>query len=391
MLRHEATGLGFSQVMVAAPVVPHGFSSLVQWIEAGFAGHMDYFANRLEAYRHPDAVLEGVRSLVMLTLPYPADSVETLPSNHGRIARYVWEGEDYHDRIHVKLKQLARFLKGKVPAARVRGVVDTAPLLEREFAQLAGIGWQGKNTLILNRWTGSYFFLACLLTDLELPVDLPHETSHCGTCRRCLDACPTDAFPQPGVLDARKCISYLTIEHRGMIPLELRPLMGDWLFGCDVCQEVCPWNGHERLERLRRRRSDNDGTMVQEVGSQSQAMKLQCLKSLDLVELLTISEEEFRQRFRRTPLWRAKRRGILRNALIVLGNLRDPDTLSALEAVVSDQEPLVRGAAVWALGQFLHSDLPASDDERIRVRLRLLLDEEADADVRSEIETVLSQ
>jgi epoxyqueuosine reductase len=204
-------------------------------------------------------------------------------------------------------------------------------LLERDFARRAGLGWFGKNTMLLNKHLGSYFFLAALLLDIELQPDPPHEASHCGTCTACLDACPTDAFPEPGILDARKCISYLTIELKGAIPPELRPGMGDWLFGCDICQEVCPWNRRAPLatEPALQPRAD--------------------LEAIDPVELLTLSEEEFRHRFRGTALMRPKRRGLLRNACIILGNRGDPAALPALQRALADSEPLVRDAAAWAI------------------------------------------
>ncbi len=178
----------------------------------------------------------------MLAMNYRTAAAQPATPGEGRISRYAWGAVDYHDLIHDRLRRLAGFLRQLQPDCQARGVVDTAPLLEREFAQLAGLGWIGKNTLVLNRQMGSWFFLAALLTDATLEYDSPHETDHCGTCRACLDACPTDAFPQPYVLDATRCLSYLTIELRDAIPLEHRESFGDWLFGCDICQEVCPWN-----------------------------------------------------------------------------------------------------------------------------------------------------
>ncbi len=202
--------------------------------------------------------------------------------------------------------------------------------MEREVAELAGLGWRGKNTLLLNKFLGSYFFLACVLTDIELPHDSPHESSHCGTCTACLDACPTDAFPQPGVLDATRCISYLTIEHRASIPMDLREGIGDWLFGCDVCQEVCPWNRKASRDAVRPTKP---------------------LDKLNLADLFSLGDDDFRQRFRKTPLWRTRRRGILRNAAIVLGNQADAAGLPALRLGLNDHEPIVRGACAWALGR----------------------------------------
>jgi epoxyqueuosine reductase len=210
-------------------------------------------------------------------------------------------------------------------------VVDTAPLLERDFARRAGLGWFGKNTMLLNKRLGSYFFLGALLLDLDLAADPVHQTSHCGTCTACLDACPTQAFLGPGWLDARRCISYLTIELKGSIPEELRAPMGDWVFGCDVCQEVCPWNrkAPAAFEPAFQARGD--------------------LEALDPVELLGLSQDSFRERFRGSALIRSKRRGLLRNAAIVLGNCGDPAALPALRCALEDSEPLVREAAKWAI------------------------------------------
>src|SRR5262245_44789609 len=281
---------------------------------------MDYLAARQAAYEHPRHVLEGVRSIVMLGLPYRTVEPRQPRAGEGRISRYAFGSGDYHDVIHDKLRQLIAALQDLVPDARARGVVDTAPLLEREFAQLAGLGWIGKHTLLINKPAGSYFFLAALLTDLELAPDEPFAADHCGTCRACLDACPTAAFPQPYVLDATRCISYLTIELRGPIPAELRQGIGEWLFGCDVCQDVCPWNQRAPL--------------TTETAFQPQPES----NPVDLVSLLDTDDDAFRRRFRHTPLWRAKRRGVLRNAAIVLGNQRAVAAVPALTRALSDAE-----------------------------------------------------
>lgn len=328
--RAAAAAEGFQLIGVAPAVEATGYSKLVDWIDAGYAGEMAYFVNRQSAYQHPSGVLAGCKSIVALAFPYSASSMDALQPGQGKIARYVWAGTDYHDVIHPKLKRLCKVLKSHHPDATARGVVDTAPLLERECAQLAGLGWQGKNTLLLNKQLGSYFLLACVLTDIELPIDASHETSHCGKCRACLDACPTDAFPEPGVLDATKCISYLTIEHRGPIPIELREGIGEWLFGCDVCQEVCPWN-----RKPARQPDDLEDAFDR----------------LDLESLFSLSDDEFRSRFRKTPLWRTRRRGILRNAAIVLGNQANPTCVGTLTIALKDEEPIVRGAVAWALGK----------------------------------------
>jgi epoxyqueuosine reductase len=360
-LRDAASIEGFSLLGIAPAVESKGFHDLVQWIEQGYAGEMDYLENRQEAYRHPSAILAGVRSLVVLAFPYPAAPFRSLRPAEGKIARYVWSGLDYHDVIHPKLKRLCRLIDETRPGSHSRGVVDTAPLLEREVARQAGLGWCGKNTLLLNRHQGSYFFLACLLTDVELPYDGPQESSHCGTCTACLEACPTDAFPQPGVLNANRCISYLTIEHRGPIPVALREPIGDWLFGCDVCQEVCPWN------RKPERASDPCA---------------EPLDSLELTELFGISDEAFRDRFRTTPLWRSKRRGILRNAAIVLGNQGNADSIEALTRGIADSEPIVRGASAWALGRIRSHQAVSVLMTRARI--------ESDASVVEEITAALA-
>jgi epoxyqueuosine reductase len=219
-----------------------------------------------------------------------------------------------------------------VPGSRTKAVTDTAPLLERDFARRAGLGWVGKNTMLIHPRRGSFFFLAALLTDLELKPDEPFATSHCGTCTACLDACPTAAFPEPGVLDATRCISYLTIELRSGIPEELREPMGNWLYGCDVCQDVCPWN-----------RKPSPGP----VGFPHDA----AMESFDPVELLGLNADAFRERFKKTSLWRNRRVGLLRNAAIVLGNVGDDRALPALEAALTDAESLIREAAAWAIAR----------------------------------------
>ena len=330
VLRQTAGAEGFTLCRVAPAVDSTGFSELIRWIEAGYAGEMSYFANRQAAYRNPSGVLPGARSIVVLAYPYAASAHATIRVGDGKVARYVWDRIDYHDTIHPKLKRLCRVIREANPTARARGIVDTAPLMEREVAELAGLGWRGKNTLLLNKQLGSYFFLACVLTDVALPYDAPHQSSHCGTCTACLDACPTGAFPQPGVLDATRCISYLTIEHRESIPTDLRDGMGDWLFGCDVCQEVCPWNRKPSREAVR---------------------PADPLDKLNLADLFSLDEDEFRERFRQTPLWRTRRRGILRNAAIVLGNQSGAAGLPALTLGLNDHEPIVRGASAWALGR----------------------------------------
>jgi epoxyqueuosine reductase len=360
-LKAEAARLGFSLSGVCPAVTPAGIARFAEWLAAGYAGTMPYLPNRAEAYTHPRHVLDGVRSLLMLAFPYRTCEPEPAQPGQGRLSRYAW-GDDYHDLVRARLRALEAFLLERAPHAAVRTVIDTAPLLEREFAQLAGLGWIGKNTLLLNKHAGSYFFLAALLTDLELPPDEPHATDHCGTCRACLDACPTEAFVAPYVLDARRCISYLTIELREAIPQELRSGMQDWVFGCDVCQDVCPWNHRPVL-------------------SHEPALQPRETTTLDLITLFELNDAGFKARFRSTPLWRAKRRGVLRNAAIVLGNQRPAAAVGALERGLNDEEPLVRGASAWALGQFT---LPAAV-----AALRRRLPHEPEVSVLTEIRAAL--
>ncbi len=363
-LKQRAAELGFTLVGACPAVAPAGASRLDEWLARGYAGDMHYIAQRREAYAHPRHVLEGVRSVLMLAMPYSAAEPATVQPGQGRVARYAWGGVDYHDLLRERLHALADFLKELAPGALTRGVVDTAPLLEREFAQMAGLGWVGKNTLLLNRQAGSYFFLAALLTDQTLRYDAPHENDHCGTCTACLDACPTAAFPQPYVLDASRCISYLTIELKEQMPAELRTGVGDWLLGCDVCQEVCPWNRFAQPAELQ------------------EFAPLEEMNPVALAELFSLTEDDFRRRFRHTPLWRPHRRGLLRNAAIVLGNQRDETATDALAHGLNDPEPIVRGACAWALGQIATS--PASNLLAGRATI------ETDASVQDEIAAALS-
>jgi epoxyqueuosine reductase len=363
-LKARARDLGFDSVGVAPAAPADGFERYREWLDCGYAGEMDYLHRHEAAREHPSSVLADVRSVVMVGMDYSwgaeelrngqepnppnplpeagrGDRHNAISSNSrppappfplrqggpgglgsARVARYAI-GPDYHGVMWEKLDRLLAWLRDVVPGCKGRGVVDTAPLLERDFARRAGLGWIGKNTLLINKHRGSYLFIGALLVDIELRPDEPHTASHCGTCTACLDACPTQAFTGPGWLDARRCISYLTIELRSPIPDELKPGVGDHLFGCDVCQEVCPWN------------TGTAGNVL----------------ALDPVELLGLSEEEFRRRFRGTVFFRAKRRGLLRNAAVVLGNAGDPSALPALRRAAADPEPLVREAARWAIGR----------------------------------------
>lgn len=371
-LKSEAQRLGFDLVGACPAVTPNGFDQFLSWLEAGNHGEMLYLDERKAAYQHPSYVLPEVRSLLMLGMSYNTHATtktETFEgqanqAGQGRIASYASGTLDYHDLIHKRLKELKKFAVRQKKDMQVRGVVDTAPLLEREFAELAGLGWRAKNSLLINKQAGSWFFIAALLLSEELEYDTPVESGHCGTCTACLTACPTDAFVSAGVLDATKCISYLTIEHRSSIPVELRPQMDDWILGCDVCQDVCPWN---------KKAIHSSETAFEPLAE---------FTPLDLRPLFSLNDDQFRSRFRKTPLWRPKRRGILRNAAIALGNFPDEANVAALGKGLSDEEPLVRGACAWALGQH------QMDSARLLLESRQMI--EADEETKNEIAIALN-
>ena len=354
-IRAAAVNTGFDLVGIAPAVTPAGFSHLVDWIAHGYHGTMEYIPRRLDAYRDPSRVLPGARSVIALAINHHADpapnteapagtsgsvplsadwSPTTAPSPLGRVARYALPPVDYHEVIRRRLRHLVCQVSDLVPHAKARGVVDTAPVLERDFARAAGLGWFGKNTLLIHKRLGSWLFLAAVLVDIELEYDAPHNASHCGTCTRCLDACPTEAFPAPHVLDARKCISYLTIESRLLPPVDLRDRMGDWLFGCDVCQEVCPWN--------RRAPQTADPSFQPHPPS----------TALDPRLFLVLTPEEFAARFGQTPLARPGWWGLRRNALVVLGNTGTAADLPLLRTLPSD--PTLQPLVDWAIEAIQH-------------------------------------
>lgn len=363
-IKLAATEAGFELSGIAPAVSPGGLARLDDWLAHGFAGEMGYIARRREAYSHPQQVQRGVRSLIVCATNYRGTDPLPCGAGEGRVARYAWSGADYHDFLKARLQQVADVLHGMIPWAKTRTVVDTAPLLEREFARLAGLGWFGKNTMLIHKRFGSRLLLGAILTDAELEFDQPHETTHCGTCTRCLDACPTDAFPEPGVLDARKCISYLTIELRGPVPTELRRGMGNWLFGCDVCQDVCPWN-----------RKPPKTAAVEFVPRSD-------LDPAKAAEILNLTAAEFHSRFDGSPLDRPGHEGLRRNAAIVLGNTGGEAAVPVLALHLDDPSPVVRGAVAWALGAIGH--------ETIGVMLRDRLAIEPDETVRTELRAALA-
>jgi len=331
-IRAAARRLGFALCGFARIAPPLHGDFVRQWLADGNAASMGYIARRLKTRLDPRRTLREARSIITVGdryLPPPLPPVDWRAQLRGRIAAYAL-GTDYHRTMDHKLRQLAAFIEQACAGARVRTYVDVGPVLEREWAALGGLGWFGRNTNILHTEEGSYFLLGEVLTSVEFDPD-PPVADHCGTCTRCLDLCPTAAL-QPGyVLDARRCISYWTIEHRGMIPAAFRPQLGNWIFGCDICQEVCPWN-----EKLIRRG-----------GSAAPDALLPFLP-----QLLRLDEAGFTARFGDSAIQRAQREGLLRNVAVVLGNTRNPAAVESLAHTVrGDPSAVVRGHAAWALGE----------------------------------------
>lgn len=328
-VKDRALSLGFDRVAVGPADPPDRGSAFAAWLDAGYAGGMGYLERGRAKRLDPRRVLPGARSVVAVALNYhqgePAGA-----EGWRSVARYAW-GRDYHDVMTPRLEALLAFLREAAgPDVEGKVYVDTGPVLERDLAARAGLGWIGKNTLLLHQKLGSWFFVGVLLTtaDLDWDEQLPDR---CGICRACLDVCPTQAFPAPYVLDARRCIAYLTIEHKGPIPEELREPMGEWVFGCDLCQTVCPWNRKAPITR--------------------EPAFLPAEPLPPLSSLLEMTEGEFEAQFGGTPLTRPKRRGLLRNAAVALGNRRDSAAVPALTRALSDPESLVREHAAWALAR----------------------------------------
>ncbi len=355
-IKDYAYSLGFDLVRVTtADPFPEREATIKARIEQGLMDGLPWFTTeRSETSCNPRSLLPEACSVISLAIFYLTDAQRdlTTPGDpHGRISSYAW-GDDYHEVIKTKLEQLASYLREITPSdatsnPETRLFVDTGRMVDRAVAERAGLGWYGKNTNILTHGWGSWVFLAEIVTDLELEPDESLATN-CGACEACLHACPTGAFVAPYVLDNTRCISFLTIELRGSIPLHLRPLMGNHIFGCDICQEVCPVNkiAVERLKRAGRFGAENTRPRLEFQPRQ------QTGSSPALIPLLKLDEEQFRERFRHSPIKRTKRRGLLRNVCVALGNLGDPVSVPALiETLDNEPEPLVRGHAAWALGR----------------------------------------
>ena len=407
-----ALTLGFDSVRITTgEAFPEAERVIKERIERGLMDGLPWFTSeRADVSCHPDALLPEAQSIISLAMCYlteqPPD-VDTQNGPRGRISRYAW-GDDYHDIIKPKLQAFATWLREYTrdelgSEAETRLFVDTGRMVDRAVAQRSGLGWYGKNTNILTKERGSWVFLAEIVTNLPLVADEPLK-ANCGNCERCLHACPTGAFTSPYELDMTRCISFLTIELRGSIPLKLRPLMGNLIFGCDICQDVCPVNQvAERRLGLRDRAESAYDTYETDERHRSQILQVQPRRpsqsseafkghelfrprpqvggAPELIPLLALTEEEFRERFHHSPIRRTKRRGFLRNVCVALGNSGDKRAIPALIKALHDDEPLIRGHAAWALGQLGGEQARQALDEATSV--------EQDNEVQQEIANAL--
>ncbi|WP_246542485.1 tRNA epoxyqueuosine(34) reductase QueG [Roseibium polysiphoniae] len=359
-LEDKASSLGFDGLRItSATSIPQAPERLRQFLDAGHHGSMGWMRETAERRGDPRKLWPEVRSVIMLAMNYGPEDAPLAhledPRSAG-ISVYA-RHRDYHDVIKGRLKELANFL-GSRAGGDVKVFVDTAPVMEKPLAEAAGLGWQGKHTNLVSRELGSWFFLGSIFTTLELPPS-DGEIDHCGSCRACLESCPTDAFPAPYQIDARRCISYLTIEHAGPIPTEFRKPMGNRIYGCDDCLAACPWN------------------KFASTASEAKLIARDELKSPQLGDLLALDDAAFRKLFSGSPIKRIGRNRFLRNVLIAAGNSSEPEFLAKVRALLDDDAPIVRGAAAWAFRQL------APEDER-SAEIARRLESETDPDVREE-------
>lgn len=336
-VKSEAHRLGFNLVGVTTPDLPFSLEVYENWLATGHHGEMGYLSTESARQRRADPrlILPDCESILVTGIQYYPQSTTSIEGLTGRTAAYAWN-EDYHEALKPRLEALVTFLEKETdqPVSN-RWYTDSGPVLEREMGQQAGLGWIGKNSMLINPRAGSYFLLTEILLGIPLEPDMPFTADHCGSCTRCIEACPTGCILPNRTLDARRCISYLTIELKGAIPTELRPIIGNWVFGCDICQQVCPWN-------IRFAPQEGDPTFAPRHD----------ILSVNLIEELSLTPEAFNRKFKGSPVKRAKRRGYLRNVAVALGNSGDPAAVPALaKSLREDTEPLVRQHTAWALGQ----------------------------------------
>ena len=338
LVRQHALDAGFDEARIASAVAPPVLAHFRKWIEDGRAGVMTYLADQVDRRSDMKTAFPWARSVIVAALQYDTPHPYSTEAAQGSawISRYAW-GDDYHDVVRSRLEALRGSLGLALGPFESRAYVDTGPVAEKAYAVAAGLGSYGKNTCVLNQRLGSWFFIGVLITDLDLAPDTP-TTDICGSCRACLDACPTNAFPEPYLLDARRCISYLTIEVKDSVDPDLRESMGHQVFGCDICQDVCPWN--------RKRRVSGSLPFEPRPGNVSPSFE----------ELATLTPDAFRERFKKNPIKRSKRRGLLRNVALAIGNSGSGKHIPLLEGLIGDEDPIVREHAIWGL-------------ERLRARL----------------------
>jgi epoxyqueuosine reductase len=343
-IRQRALDLGFSLCGITSADPPPHHPQYREWLNNGNAGEMGYLARQEPKRGDLQSVLPGARSVVVVAFNYySGDENADDGALHGTVARYA-RFDDYHRSVWQRLEELLAFIQKLCPDATGKVYCDTGPITERDLAMRAGIGWIGKHTNLISRYLGNWFFLGEILLDIDLPADKP-SGAHCGTCARCIPACPTGAIIAPYVLDSRRCISYLTIELKGSIPEDLRPLIGNRIYGCDDCLDACPWN------------------KFAVVSSDPAVQPRADLTTPDLIELLELDDENFRRRFQNSPIRRTKRRGLLRNVCVALGNLGDTCALPSLTKALSDPEPLIREHAAWAIERINLTPRPPSLQE----------------------------
>lgn len=335
-IQNRAHELGFELVGITPAAHSQTIQRYRRWIEEGYAGKMGYLEKHLPLKVDPRRLLQEAKSVISLAMNYYTVDPPAAATNdpaRGQISRYAW-GDDYHHVIRERLHHLVEFIRHTAESElKSRVFVDSGPILEREYAQKAKLGWIGKNTNLINWRSGSWYFIAEVLVSIELEIETEPLRGSCGTCTKCIEACPTDAFVEPNLLDSRLCISYLTIELKDSIPRHLRPKMGNLIFGCDICQEVCPWN--------------SKASPTSEPAFYPRAGNL----VPELLTLVDMTQTEFSKRFKGSPIKRAKRRGFLRNVIVAIGNWRARTAVPALQKTLADDEPLIRSHTAWALGQ----------------------------------------
>lgn len=356
-LKIFAESLGFDGFGVTGPQLDLAGERFGYWLDEGYDGEMEYIRRGEEKRKNPNLVLQGVKSILCFRTNYftmEKDMSYIGQRDTADISIYALN-KDYHDIITLRLRQMEKKIQKEFEGCRTRIYVDTGPILEKPLAQEAGLGWIGKHTNLITQGAGSWYFLSEILTDEDLPLSQPAE-DHCGTCRNCIDICPTNAIIAPYVLDSKRCISYLTIELKGVIPVEFRNAIGNRIYGCDDCQIVCPWNSYAV------KTDDPDFKQKED--------------TLKLMDLIQINQEMFSQRFKGSPIKRIKRRGLLRNVAIALGNSGNQQAIPILVNVLDDKEPLIRAHVVWALGELSGAEILPVIHEKLKNEREVIVLEE---------------